>query len=79
MVQSLQNNYNVDPKRLTAGGRGEYNPLTAKHYLRIMKLLIKNMESLRCKLIVPGYPVPIKPTALVGLITNIICSKTAGE
>ncbi len=25
VVQSLQNNYNVDPKRLTAGGRGEYN------------------------------------------------------
>ena len=27
-VQALQNNYGVDPKRLTAGGRGEYNPLT---------------------------------------------------
>ena len=27
VVQSLQNNYNVDPKRLTAGGRGEYNPV----------------------------------------------------
>ncbi len=27
VVQSLQNNYGVDPKRLTAGGRGEYNPL----------------------------------------------------
>ena len=25
VVQSLQNNYSVDPKRLTAGGRGEYN------------------------------------------------------
>jgi chemotaxis protein MotB len=25
VVQSLQNNYGVDPKRLTAGGRGEYN------------------------------------------------------
>ncbi len=29
VVQSLQNNYNVDPKRLTAAGRGEYNPLTS--------------------------------------------------
>ena len=28
VVQFLQNNYGVDPKRLTAGGRGEYNPLT---------------------------------------------------
>jgi len=28
VVQALQNNYGVDPKRLTAGGRGEYNPLT---------------------------------------------------
>ena len=28
VVQYLQNNYGVDPKRLTAGGRGEYNPLT---------------------------------------------------
>ena len=27
VVQTLQNNYGVDPKRLTAGGRGEYNPL----------------------------------------------------
>jgi chemotaxis protein MotB len=27
VVQSLQNTYNVDPKRLTAGGRGEYNPV----------------------------------------------------
>src|SRR5690606_24249904 len=26
VVQALQNNYGVDPKRLTAGGRGEYNP-----------------------------------------------------
>jgi chemotaxis protein MotB len=25
VVQALQNTYNVDPKRLTAGGRGEYN------------------------------------------------------
>ncbi|MES2652214.1 MAG: OmpA family protein [Bacteroidota bacterium] len=27
VVQSLQNNHGVDPKRLTAGGRGEYNPV----------------------------------------------------
>ena len=27
VVQELQNRYGVDPKRLTAGGRGEYNPL----------------------------------------------------
>ena len=27
VVQALQNNYGVNPKRLTAGGRGEYNPL----------------------------------------------------
>lgn len=27
VVQCLQNKYGVDPKRLTAGGRGEYNPL----------------------------------------------------
>ena len=29
VVQALQNQYGVDPKRLTAGGRGEYNPLVA--------------------------------------------------
>jgi chemotaxis protein MotB len=29
VVQALQTRYGVDPKRLTAGGRGEYNPLTA--------------------------------------------------
>ncbi|MEO6638035.1 MAG: OmpA family protein, partial [Ginsengibacter sp.] len=29
VVQALQNNYNVDPKRLTAGGRGEYNPMAS--------------------------------------------------
>ena len=28
VVQALQTQYGVDPKRLTAGGRGEYNPLT---------------------------------------------------
>ncbi len=27
VVQALQNDYGVNPKRLTAGGRGEYNPL----------------------------------------------------
>ena len=27
VVQFLQNKYGVDPKRLTAGGRGEYNPI----------------------------------------------------
>ena len=29
VVQYLQDNYGVDPKRLTAGGRGEYNPLVS--------------------------------------------------
>jgi chemotaxis protein MotB len=29
VVMSLQNEYGVDPKRLTAGGRGEYNPLAS--------------------------------------------------
>ena len=29
VVQAVQNQYGVDPKRLTAGGRGEYNPVTA--------------------------------------------------
>ena len=28
VVQALQNTYGIDPKRLTAGGRGEYNPVT---------------------------------------------------
>ena len=27
VVQALQNDYGVDPKRLTAGGRGEYDPV----------------------------------------------------
>lgn len=27
VVQALENTYGVDPKRLTAGGRGEYNPI----------------------------------------------------
>lgn len=27
VVQALQNTYGVEPKRLTAGGRGEYNPI----------------------------------------------------
>ncbi len=29
VVQALQNNYGVDPKRMTAGGRGEYNPVAS--------------------------------------------------
>ena len=29
VTQYLQNRFGVDPKRLTAGGRGEYNPLVA--------------------------------------------------
>lgn len=29
VVQALQNNFGVDPKRLTAGGRGEYNPVAS--------------------------------------------------
>jgi chemotaxis protein MotB len=29
VVMSLQNNYGVDPKRLTAGGRGQYNPIAS--------------------------------------------------
>lgn len=29
VVQSLQNDYGVDPQRLTAGGRGEYNPVAS--------------------------------------------------
>lgn len=29
VVQALQNNYGVDPKRLTAGGRGEFNPIAS--------------------------------------------------
>ena len=29
VVQALQTKYGVDPKRVTAGGRGEYNPLTS--------------------------------------------------
>ena len=29
VAQYLQNRFGVDPKRLTAGGRGEYNPLVA--------------------------------------------------
>ena len=31
VVQYLQNNYGVDPKRLTAGGRGEYNSLASNN------------------------------------------------
>ena len=29
VVQALQNNYGVDPKRMTAGGRGEYNTVAS--------------------------------------------------
>lgn len=29
VVMALQNSYGVDPKRLTAGGRGEYNPIAS--------------------------------------------------
>lgn len=29
VVQALQNEHGVDPKRLTAGGRGEYNPVAS--------------------------------------------------
>ena len=29
VVQALQNDYGVNPKRLTAGGRGEYNPIAS--------------------------------------------------
>ncbi len=29
VVQALQTNYGVDPKRLTAAGRGEYNPIAS--------------------------------------------------
>ncbi|MGX5817666.1 OmpA/MotB family protein [Chitinophaga lutea] len=29
VVQALQTTYGVDPKRLTAGGRGEYNPIAS--------------------------------------------------
>ena len=31
VVQELQNRYGVDPKRLTAGSRGEYNPIASNH------------------------------------------------
>lgn len=29
VVQTLQNKFGVDPSRLTAGGRGEYNPIAS--------------------------------------------------
>ena len=29
VVQALQNQYGVDPKRLSAAGRGEYNPVAS--------------------------------------------------
>ncbi len=31
VVQALQNQYGVDPKRLTAAGRGEYNPIASNN------------------------------------------------
>ena len=31
VVQALQNDYGVDPKRLTAAGRGEYNPIASNN------------------------------------------------
>ena len=31
VVQALQTRYGVDPKRLTAAGRGEYNPVASNH------------------------------------------------
>lgn len=31
VVQALQNQHGVDPKRLTAGGRGEYNPIASNN------------------------------------------------
>lgn len=31
VVQALQNEHGVDPKRLTAGGRGEYNPIASNN------------------------------------------------
>ncbi len=31
VVQALQNTYGVDPKRLTAAGRGEYNPIATNN------------------------------------------------
>ena len=33
VVMALQNTYNIDPKRLTAGGRGEFNPLASNDTL----------------------------------------------
>ena len=31
VVQYLQNNYGVNPERLTAGGRGEFNPIATNN------------------------------------------------
>lgn len=33
VVQALQNSYGIDPKRLTAAGRGEYNPIATNSTL----------------------------------------------
>ena len=35
VVQALQNQYGVDPKRLTAAGRGEYNPVASVSYTHL--------------------------------------------
>jgi chemotaxis protein MotB len=43
VVQFLQNRYGVDPKRLTAGGRGEYNPL-ATHSTEVGKQLNRRTQ-----------------------------------
>jgi chemotaxis protein MotB len=31
VIQALQNTYGIDPKRLTAAGRGEYNPVASNN------------------------------------------------
>ena len=37
VVQCLQTKYGVDPKRLTAGGRGEFNPIADNHKITFLK------------------------------------------
>ena len=37
VVQALQTKYGVDPKRLTAGGRGEYNPIATNNTEAMLK------------------------------------------
>jgi chemotaxis protein MotB len=47
VVQALQTNFGIDPKRLTAGGRGEYNPIAnndtpkEKYVTGVRKLLLR--------------------------------------